>query len=144
MRREGDGGRTAPPPITKSPYEVLAAFRRELRTFLRFSEQAAAQVGLTPQQHQLLRAIKGYPGREWATISELSEVLALRHHSVVGIIDGSCRAGIVQRRAHADDHRYIEVGLTPLGEERLALLTQTHLDELRRLWPTLAALQPVH
>lgn len=135
----------APPvPISKNQYEVLAAFRRELRAFLRFSEQAAADVGLTPQQHQLLLAIKGYPGREWATISELSQVLALRHHSVVGIVDRSCRAGIVQRRTHDDDHRYIEVVLTPLGEERLALLTQSHVDELKRLWPTLAALQQLH
>ncbi len=130
--------------VTKEQYEVLAAFRRELRAFLRFSEQAAAQVGLTPQQHQLLLAIKGYPGREWATISELSQALALRHHSVVGIVDRSCRAGIVERRAHADDHRYIEVALTADGEARLEALTRSHVDELRRLWPTLAALQRLH
>ncbi|MDA8198556.1 MAG: MarR family winged helix-turn-helix transcriptional regulator [Thermaerobacter sp.] len=130
--------------VTKDQYEVLAAFRRELRAFLRFSEQAAARVGLTPQQHQLLLAIKGYPGREWATISELSEVLALRHHSVVGIVDRSCRAGIVQRRPHADDRRYIEVVLTATGEARLEALTKSHVDELRRLWPTLAALQRLH
>ena len=130
--------------VTKDQYEVLAAFRRELRAFLRFSEQAAARVGLTPQQHQLLLAIKGYPGREWATISELSDVMALRHHSVVGIVDRSCRAGIVQRRPHANDHRYIEVVLTATGEARLEALTKSHVDELRRLWPTLAPIERLH
>ena len=128
-------------PISKEQYEVIAAFRRRLRQFLRFSEQAAAGVGLTPQQHQLLLAIKGFPGREWATVTELAEALALRHHSVVGIVDRSCRIGIVARRPHAEDHRFIEVALTPRGEQVLEALTQSHLDELKRLVPTLKALE---
>lgn len=126
--------------ISKDQYEVLATFRRELRHFLRFSERAARQVGLTPQQHQLLLAIKGFPGRDWATVSELSDALALRHHSVVGIVDRSCRAGIVVRREHVEDRRFIEVALTAHGEQLLAALTESHLDELRRLLPTLSKL----
>jgi len=49
----------------------VAAFRYQLRRFLRFSEKAARASGLTPQQHQLLlgwRAtpdVAGRPFRSW-------------------------------------------------------------------------------
>ena len=46
-------------PLSKSEYEMLAAFRFALRQFLRFSEEAAREVSLEPQQHQALLAVKG-------------------------------------------------------------------------------------
>lgn len=49
--------------ISKSEYEALHAFRHALRRFLRFSEEGARAAGLTAQQHQLLLAVKGQPGR---------------------------------------------------------------------------------
>ena len=58
MRGRGTRG------LDQSEYEILAAFRYTLRRFLSFSESAAADVGLAPQQYQALLAIKGYPGRE--------------------------------------------------------------------------------
>ena len=74
-------------PITKSQYENLAAFRFALRKFLRFSEDAAGAAGLTPQQHQALLAIKGFPGRDHVTVGELAERLQIKPHSAVGLID---------------------------------------------------------
>jgi DNA-binding MarR family transcriptional regulator len=53
-----------PEPVSKAEYETLAAFRYALRQFLRFSEEAAQAVGLTPQQYQAMLAIKGFPGRD--------------------------------------------------------------------------------
>ena len=50
--------------MSRGEYETLAAFRYALRQFLRFSEVAAQEAGLTPQQYQALLAIKGYPGRD--------------------------------------------------------------------------------
>ena len=47
------------PNLTKADYEAPTTFRRVLRQFTAFSEQAAPQAGLTPQQHQALLAIKG-------------------------------------------------------------------------------------
>ena len=72
-----------PQQITKAEYETLAAFRYALRKFLHFSETAAQTAAVTPQQHQTLLAIKGFPGREQVTVGELAERLQLRHHSVV-------------------------------------------------------------
>ncbi|HQF71242.1 MAG TPA: MarR family transcriptional regulator, partial [Promineifilum sp.] len=57
--------------INDDEYIALAAFRYELRQFLRFSETAAETVGLTPQQHQALLAIRGFPGPGEMTVGGL-------------------------------------------------------------------------
>ena len=69
--------------VTQGEYQALASLRYSLRQFLHFSEQAAGEAGLTPQQHQALLAIKGFGGAQ-LTIGELAERLQLRHHSAVG------------------------------------------------------------
>jgi DNA-binding MarR family transcriptional regulator len=119
-------------PVTQAEYVALAQFRYGLRRFLRFSEAAARAHGLTPQQHQLLLAIKGFPGRQWATVNELAERLQLQQHSVVGIVDRSEHASLVFRVSHAEDLRVTEVHLTPDGERILESLTVTHREELKR------------
>ena len=43
-----------------SDYAALAQFRYQIRSFLAFSEAAAAKQGLTPTQHQALLGIKGF------------------------------------------------------------------------------------
>jgi hypothetical protein len=44
---------------TKVPdFKAMAELRYQIRRFLRFSENAARQAGIEPQQHQLLLAIK--------------------------------------------------------------------------------------
>ncbi len=126
--------------FSKADYEALAAFRYALRRFLRFSEDAARSHGITPQQHQLLLTIKGFPGRDWATVRELAERLKLRHHSVVGEIDRAASAGLVIRSPHADDRRVVEVRLTPAGERMLASLTAAHRQELQSMREELVAL----
>ena len=55
--------------LTQADYEALAEFRYALRQFLHFSEDAARAAGLTPQQHQAMLAIKGFPGRDRITIT---------------------------------------------------------------------------
>ena len=53
---------TSEAPLTTGDYQALARFRQALRTFMSFSEQSARTEGLTPAQHQLLLAVKGFPG----------------------------------------------------------------------------------
>jgi DNA-binding MarR family transcriptional regulator len=128
--------------VTPGEYQALAQFRYGLRKFLRFSEEAAKAHGLTPQQHQLLLAIKGYPGgREWATITELAERLQVEQHSVVGIVDRCQQAELVKRKSHPGDLRVTEVHLTALGAEVLERLTVAHRDEIIR---TKEFLQSLH
>jgi DNA-binding MarR family transcriptional regulator len=118
-------------------YEELLDFRVALRRFLRWSEERAAAVGLTPAQHQLLLAIKGHPGPGAPTVGDLADHLVSKHHSVVGLIDRAVEAGLVERRRDETDQRVVHLLLTPLGEERIEELSRLHLEELRRLprWP---------
>ena len=53
---------------TKFDYQALAQFRYEIRRFTNFSEQAARDAGIEPQQHQALLAIEGLPATQRATI----------------------------------------------------------------------------
>ena len=128
------------PPIAKADYEALAEFRHALREFLDFSQEAARQAGLAPQQHQALLAIKGYPGRDEVTVKELAERLLLRHHSAVELIDRLEGLGLLRRKADPEDGRRVRVALTAKAERRLADLSATHLEEIRRLGPGLGML----
>lgn len=126
--------------VEKADYETLASFRYALRQFLRFSESAAHAVGLTPQQHQALLTVMGYPGRDQVSIGELAERLQIHHNSAVGLVDRLVAHGLMVRHQAADDRRRVMVSVTPAGEALLARLSAAHRTEIRRLAPTLAAL----
>jgi DNA-binding MarR family transcriptional regulator len=123
--------------IAQTHYELLAALRHALRRFLVFSQDAARGAGLTPQQHQALLAIKGFPGRDQASIGELAERLQLRHHSAVGLVDRLARRGLLRRMPSRLDRRRVEVRLTSRGEAVLERLSAAHLRELGQLGPEL-------
>lgn len=126
--------------VTREQYETLAAFRYALRLFLRFSEDAAKAVGLTPQQHQALLAIKGFPGRASMTVGELAERLQIRHHSAVGLIDRLTAVKLLARRPSAGDRRQVDLVLTDRGEELLEKLSAAHQAQLERIGPQMAEL----
>ena len=125
-------------PLTKADFEALARFRFGIRRYLRFSEQTVRGYGLTPQQYQLLLALKGFPGREWASVSELADRLQLRHHSVGELVNRAQAQGLVTRAPHPTDARAVRVEMTRHGERALARLSALHRDELRRMGTALA------
>jgi DNA-binding MarR family transcriptional regulator len=122
---------------SKLQYEMLAAFRYALRQFLHFSEEAANHAGITPQQHQALLAIKGFPGRDSVTVGELAERLQLRHHSAVGLVDRLVAEKWVARAPSARDRRQVFVHLTRSGEQVLERLSSAHTEQLKRMGPEL-------
>ena len=121
------------PPLTKGEYEILANFRYEIRKFLRFSEQVTRKAGITPLQYLMLLNIKGYPGREWATIGEIAERLQAQHHGVVALVSRCEKQGFVERRRSTEDRRRIEVRLQPKGEEFVERLANAHRVQLIKL-----------
>jgi len=123
--------------VTRADFRALADFRHAVRRFLEFSAAAARAAGLTPQQHQTLLAIKGFPGRDPATVGGLAGRLRLRPHSAVGLVDRLARRGLLQRRHDRGDRRRVQVRLTARGEALLARLSAAHRDELRRVGPEL-------
>ena len=119
-------------PLSDRDYQALRRFRHALRVFLRTSEEAARDAGVTPAQHQLLLAIRGHAGSRHPIVAELAEVLQLRHHSTVELIDRATDAGLVDRLPDPLDQRRQQVVLTPAGVEVLEGLSVFHRDELRR------------
>lgn len=128
---------TSPDSIDHHRLLTLAEFRFTLRRFLHFSEQAAAQAGLQPQQHQLLLQIAGAPNGVEATISYVADRLGLRHNSVVELSKRCADAGLVQRLQSAPDHRCVVLQLTPAGYRALEGLSAAHARELNELAPQL-------
>lgn len=126
--------------ISQEEYKTLAAFRHNLRQFLRFSEKAAQNVGLTHQQHQALLTIKGFPGRDYVTVGELAEWLQIKHHSAVGLVNRLVTQELVTRKSSTEDRRQVFIALTPRGDELLRELTVAHKEELRRIRVTLQEL----
>ena len=123
--------------LSKSQYEMLAAFRYALRQFLHFSEEAAHAAGITPQQHQALLAVKGFPGRDCVTVGELAERLQLRHHSAVGLVDRLVAERLMARSPSARDRRQVYVQLSLRGENVLGRLSSAHNEQLKRIGPEL-------
>jgi DNA-binding MarR family transcriptional regulator len=119
--------------LSDEDYRALAAFRAGLRRFLRFSEEAARAAGLTPQQHQLLVAVRGYAGPGPPTIGDLAEALQIKHHSAVGLVDRMVEGGYVRRAPSPVDNRRVHVVLTAEGEVMLRSLTAAHRREYREL-----------
>ena len=115
--------------MSKAEFEALAQFRYQLRRFLRFSEEATRRKGVTPLQYQLMLQIKGFPGREWATVVELAERLQAKHHGVVALISRCEKAGLVVRNVSRSDMRLVEVQLTGKGERCLEQLARLHRAE---------------
>ena len=126
--------------LNDAEYERLLEFRTGLRRFLHWSEQQAASVGISPAQHQLLLAIRGHAGVEAPTISEVAEALLLKHHSAVGLVDRAVEASLVTREYDARDHRVVRLRITPTGARRLRQLSHAHLEQLRRIAPSMRSL----
>lgn len=119
-------------------FRALAEFRRQLRRFLAFSEKAAAAAGLTGQQHQALLAIRGLSERGEMSVGELADILGLRHHSAVELVDRLARLDLAARAVDAADGRRVLVRLTGAGEQKLAGLSAAHMQELAAIGPALS------
>ncbi len=115
-------------------YAQLASFRHALRGFMRFSEAAAAQEGLTSQHYQAMLVLRGWDGQP-ISINDLSQQLLIKHNSAVGLVDRLAGEGLVVRLRSAVDRRKVELRLSSRGRQVLGKLAAMHRDELRRLGP---------
>jgi DNA-binding MarR family transcriptional regulator len=117
-------------------FKAMAELRYQIRKFLRFSENAARQAGIEPQQHQLLLAIRGLPDGASPTIGVLAERMQLQHHSTVELVDRLVDRNFLCRLRSTNDRRQVLVKLTHDGEEFLQKLSLHHLEELQSAGPT--------
>jgi len=120
-------------PLTKTDFEALSEFRYQIRRFERFSEDVIQAEGITPLQYLLLLHVKGYPGRNYATVGELAHRLQAKPHGVVALVSRCEEHALVERRSSETDRRQVEVHLLPAGERVLAHLAELHRTELQSL-----------
>ena len=128
-----------PSTLQDSDYRTLALVRAQLRAFAHFTKMNTGRAGLTPQQHQILLALRAADGVE-LTIGELATTMFLKPHSVSGMADWLQSLGLVERRHGEGDRRRVILNLTPKANQLLASLGQVHKAELRRIRPLLTAL----
>src|SRR5579885_1440144 len=126
--------------VSDEDYLTLSAFRAALRKFLRVSEELAQGVGLTPQQHQAMLAVRGFPGDAHPTVGDLATRLQIRHNSAVGLITRLESQGYVRREPSKQDQRRMHVMLTAKGQTVLDKLTEAHRAELRHIGPEITRL----
>lgn len=124
-------------PLTDAQYRALARFRHALRVFQRFSEQAARAHGLTPAQHQLLLAVRGFDGDGAPSVSEVAELLQLNVNSAGELVDRACAKDLLEREQDPHDGRRALLVLTPAAEATLADLSLLHRAELQRFRQTM-------
>jgi len=125
------------PRVHKAELEALAEFRYQLRRFLRFSERAAGDAGLTPLQYQMLLQVAGWPHRDGPTVGELAERLQSAQHGVVALVTRCGQAGLVERRTGTSDRHRVYVCLTSRGEkavQRVASAAWRELSTLRHVF----------
>lgn len=113
-------------------YEVLANFRYTLRSFLKFSEDAAQAAGLSPQQHQALLFVRANQSRR-VTVGDLAAWLQVKPHSAAELSSRLEGAGLIERREDPEDRRRVLLSLSVRGLQQLEGLTAAHRQELQRL-----------
>lgn len=126
-----------PTSVSSSDYQALAEIRYRIRCFVNFSEASARAVGLEPQQHQLLLAIRGLRPGVLPTIRCLAERLQIQHNSAVELVRRSVANGLVVKRASERDRREVLLEIAPKGGRVLEKLALAHRTELRSMAPVL-------
>ena len=124
-----------PVTLATADYAELAAFRRALREFLHFSEDAAARAGLSGRQYQAMLFLRGRQGARAVSIEDLAQELLIKHNSAVGLVDRLVQQRLLTRAISSADRRKVELTLTPRGRTILATLAALHRQELLRLGP---------
>jgi DNA-binding MarR family transcriptional regulator len=110
----------------------IAAFRSQLRSFLRHSERRCLSLGLTPQRFVLLLLIDGAPdGSRRASFTDLATRLELERNTVTELCARAEEAGLIVREASTRDKRVVYLRLTREGD-RLLQRALAETDDVRR------------
>lgn len=126
-----------PDVLTTADYRKLLASRAALIRFLHWRAEAPRRAGLTPQQHNLLLAIRAHPGTDGPSIREVADQLLVQHHTAVGLVDRAQEADLVCRCQDPHDRRIVRVRLTARGRRAVRELEAAHREELRQIAPAL-------
>lgn len=119
--------------ITNEQYAALSEFRCRLNRFLRFSEAAAHEMGLSTAQYQLLLHVRAADKRFVATIGDIARRMGTTHQAAVALVKRCEARGLVGKRRSDDDERKVEVRLTPAACRLVRALAARHLKAIGAL-----------
>lgn len=123
--------------LREAEYIALAEFRYQIRKFQRHMQEQVREVGLNPQQYQLVLAVRGLPAGHAPTIGALAERMQLNHNSTVELVDRCERRGLLRRERAGLDRRQVTLNITNRGENLLRKLGSAARGELLGNGPSL-------
>jgi DNA-binding MarR family transcriptional regulator len=136
---------TKPRDLAPWEYRALADLRFQVRKFLAFSEAAAREAGIEPQQHQLMLVLKSLRPTEKPTVGTVAQRLLIQHNSAVELVKRSVERGLVERHTGVEDRREASLRLTRRGQAVLRGLSLAHRAELRTAGGALSlAIEALH
>ncbi|SRR5579871_5372279 len=124
-------------PLQKAEYLALAEFRYQVRRYLRHMEETCRETGISPQQYQVILAIKGLPMAQQPNIGSLAERMQLNHNSMVELVDRCEQHGLIRRTRSGADRRQVELEVTAEGDAILRRLASAARQELQNRGPIL-------
>jgi DNA-binding MarR family transcriptional regulator len=125
--------RPAKPKQVDAELSRAAAYRTAFRRFLRRTDAAAADAGLTSQRYDLLLQIAS---AGTLRVTDLCERLQLRQTAVTELVKRAEDAGLIEREQSSEDARSWVLRPTPEGERRLMVAFDALRDDRAALADT--------
>jgi DNA-binding MarR family transcriptional regulator len=97
-------------------------------------ESALRPWGISPEQYNVLRILKGAEDQGLPTL-EIAERMLARSPNITRLIDKMAAKGFAERRPVEGDRRVVRVSATPLGRKTLEKLDQAIEAMLAKLSP---------
>jgi DNA-binding MarR family transcriptional regulator len=119
--------------LTEQHLGGLLAVRSGIAAFESRGERDARALGTTHTQHHVLLTVRGPAHPAGATVKEVAAALGVASPSAVELITRMRTAGLLERHPDSRDARVTRLALTPLGEQLLHQLAESHLPRLRQL-----------
>jgi DNA-binding MarR family transcriptional regulator len=127
----------ARPDLDPSPLHLVG---RVLVLAQRLEESVAAvlaPLGLTLGQFDILATLRRHSPQGGLTPTELLHSVVLSSGGMTARLDRLAAAGLIERRAAADDRRKVIIHLTPRGQEVIDAAIAARLAEARQALPPL-------
>lgn len=119
--------------VSDEQFAALSEFRYRLANFLRFSERAASEFGISTTQYQLMLHVRAAGDKYYSTISDLAERLGTTHQAAVALVKRCEARQLITKRRSTVDARKVEVRLTRSSSKILQRLAARHLTALSEI-----------
>jgi DNA-binding MarR family transcriptional regulator len=121
-------------PFESLEQEVVIEIQRTAQVVMRWVVEALKPSGLTPQQFNVLRILRGASPNPLSA-SQICERMVTYDPDLTRLLDRLETAGMIRKERHTDDRRVVNVHVTEAGREtveRASLATRARIQEALR------------